>query len=237
MTTLTLTAREFRSLVEPVLPLAGRDDGPPVLAAVMIEAEGRWLSATATDRYRAGIKRIEKRPTDEDESREWPEFSALMPVRVIKSLLTTFKARRGTLDPTLTLTVEDNKLTAEAVGLFDLFDAGRFVHTLQDGEYPKIRKVIKDVLETPEDKRATTVGLNPTFLADFKACTSSTLRLAMGAPNKAIVVTDDDGFIGLLMSRKIAVDSGDFGGPEQWGDFLDRKVTPVEPVAAEAVSA
>lgn len=230
METLTITASEFRSLVEPVLPLAGRDDMLPVLTAVHIQAEGKWLTASATDRFRAGIKRIEKRASDEDPTTEWPAFSALVPARAIKSLLTMYRPRRGSLDPTLTLTVEDDCLTAEATGLFTMFDAGRFVYRLQDGEFPKFRKLIKEALDTPEDKRAGEIGLNPKFLADFKT-SGPVMRYRLGPVGKPVLVSDDEGFIGILMPRKLLNVGPDAHRAEDWSDTLAAPEETAEPEA------
>jgi hypothetical protein len=230
METLTITASEFRSLVEPVLPLAGSDDTLPVLTAVQVQAEGKWLTASATDRFRAGIKRIEKRASDEDPTIEWPTFAALIPTRAIRSLLTMYKPRRGTMDPTLTLTVEGNRLTAEAVGLFAMFDAGRFVYTLQDGEYPKFRRLVREALDTPEDQRSAEIGLNPKFLSQFKS-SATVMRYRLGSVGKPIIVTDDAGFIGILMPRKLIGSNAD-RGREDWSDTLGDAPEKPEPKKA-----
>ena len=50
MSDLIITARTLKSLVDLVLPLAGRDDMMPVLTAVQVCVDGEWLTATATDR-------------------------------------------------------------------------------------------------------------------------------------------------------------------------------------------
>lgn len=232
MTTLTITASEFRALVTPVLPCAGHDGMLPVLTAMQIESHGEWLSASATDRFRLGIKRIKKRATDEDPSTEWPEFKALIPTRAIKSLLASYKPRRGTMDATLTLTVEGNRLTAEAVGLFDLFDAARFVHTLEDGEFPNLRAVMKKAMELPAEERGSEVGFNPSFMADFKAVGAMTLRMLIGGPKTPIIFTDDDGFLGCLMPRAIATEFR-----EDWTDFLAGKPAPKKAASKKASAA
>jgi len=230
MTTLTIDAKEFRALVSPVLPMACKDDMMPAICAVLIEADGKWLSATTTDRFRAGIKRIEKHATDDDPTTEWPEFRALVPMRAIKSLLAMFKPSRGAPSATITLTIESDesgveRLTAEAVGLFDLFDSGRFTHTLIDpAGFPGIRKPFREALETPDDARSSTVGINPSFMADFKAAGGDTLRVVLGGPAKPLVVTDDEGFIGLLMPRRLVAEPGE--AHENSSDFFAEKPQP-----------
>lgn len=213
MSGLTLTARQFRTLVEPVVPLAGTDAMIPVLNAVQILGEGKWLTATATDRFRVGIKRIEKHATDDDPTTEWPEFSALIPLRSVRSILATFKPTRG-FDPAMTLTVEDDRLIVEADGAFALFDSSRFVHYLQAGEYPEVRSVIRDALAVPDDERASRVVISPSKFADFKACGATSLRIHLGRPHKPLVVTDDNGFIGALMPQRGGVPE------ESWDDLL-----------------
>lgn len=242
MTTLTIDAKQFRALVSPVLPMACKDDMLPSICAVLIETDGKWLSATATDRFRAGIQRIEKRATDDDPTTEWPEFRALIPVRSVKSLLAMFKPSRGASSTTITLTIETDessipRLTAEAVGLFDLFDSGRFTHTLLEADaFPAVRKVFKDALDTPDDARASTVGVNPSFMADFKAAGGDTLRVLLGSPTKPLTVTNDEGFIGLLMPRSLIASSGDVR-EENWADFFAEKSQPKKRTSRKAGAA
>jgi hypothetical protein len=214
MTTFTIGADEFRALVNPVLPMAGTDVYLPAINSVLIEGRGKWLSATATDRFRVGIKRIAKTPTDDDTATEWPEFKANIPLRSVKSMLTTFKSPRGSLPARITFTIEGGTLTVEASGAFDLFDAARFTHQLEPGEFPGVRAVIRQALETPEGERMASVGINPAYMADFKASGAKTLRVLVGAAQKPLVVTDGEGFIGALMPRGTAV------ADEDWTDFL-----------------
>lgn len=242
MTTINLTASEFAALIRPVLPLAGDDMMLPVLNAVLIETDSKWLSATATDRFRLGIKRIEKRPTEDDEAADWPEFRALIPLRAVRSLLAMFKASRG-YNPSMSLTIEGDKLIAEGTGGFSLFDASRFTHQLENGEYPKVRGIFRECLAVkPEDRRGD-FGINPSFMADFKATGATTLRVMGGSgevgSGAGIVITDDDGFIGLLMPRRLV----NAGGFEDWTDFLAVKPKPVakparkKPAAKKATAA
>jgi hypothetical protein len=218
---ITLTASQFKSLVAPVLPFASRDDMLPVLNSVLVESRGKWLSSTATDRFRVGVKRIEKATTEDDQAAEWPAFRALVSVRSARSVLDLFKPRRH-FNPEMTLTVDGERLIVEGSGGFDLFDASRFEHTLVDGEYPKTDSLFRTALATPAAKRVGEVGVNPAFLADFKAAAGSpTLRIVTGGkPDIAgkgnpLVVTDDDGFIGLLMPRAMTG-----GSTEDWTSFF-----------------
>lgn len=214
---LTLSAQQFRALVQPVIPCASTDYMLPVLNAVHVRTDGKWLVATATDRFRVGVKRVEKYPTDDDPSREWPEFAALIPLKAVRSILATFKPTRG-FDPAMTLTVEDGRLAVEAAGAFDLFDSSRFVHTLETGEYPGIESLIRKALDTPDEDRAGVVSFNPAYLADLKASGARGMRLQLGPPGKPAMFTDDEGFLVLLMPRPLNTPS------ESWDDlFADEK--------------
>lgn len=225
---ITLTARQWRDLIAPVLPFAGNDDMLPTLNAVMVETEGKWLIATTTDRFRLAIKRIEKFPTDGDESAEWPKFTALIPLRAVKSILATAKPNRNADSlTTMTFTVADDKLTVEASGLFDLFDAARFTHSLLEASgYPKVRSIIAKTLELPDDQRVSRIGVSAAFLGDYKGIggRSTTLRILFGNATLPMLIADDEGFIGALMPRRTDRDA------ESWDDVLAPKVD-VEPKA------
>ena len=116
MSDLIITARTLKSLVDPVLPLAGRDDMMPVLTAVQVCVDGEWLTATATDRFVMGHKRIKG---------DWPKgWEALIPVTVLRTILRTYKPQRGD-DPELTLGIADGSLTVSSSGGFADFLAPR----------------------------------------------------------------------------------------------------------------
>lgn len=230
MSTLNITARQFADLVNPVLPLAEKDGMIPVLNAVLIETDGKWLSATATDRFRVGIKRIEKIATDDDLAAEWPEFRALIPLRAVRALLATFRPRRNSTIASLAMSVEDDgrKLVTEGVGTFDLFDSSRVTHYLEIGEYPGVRSIIRGALASTPEGRVTEFAVNPFFMADFKACGSRGLRILAGVAREngkpgPLVVTDDEGFIGALMPTNVLSDRR-----EDWTDFIAAKPKPQE---------
>lgn len=227
-TTLNLTARELAAVVNPVLPMAGKDDALPVINAVLIETDGKWLYAMSTDRFRIGIKRIAKRPTDDDLTTEWPAFRALIPLRSVRSLLSMFKPTRS-MNPELSLTIDGDNLIAEGAGGFDLFDSSRFTYALTPGEFPDLRALVRKATEGA-DERGHEAGINPTFLADFKACGSSTLRVTFGAPGRPILLADDEGFIGLLMPRRLVG-----GEAEDWTDFLAER--PAKKATAKKAAA
>lgn len=218
---ITITASQWRDLIGPVLPCAGSDTMLPVLNAVQIRTDGKWLIATATDRFRVAMKRVAKVATDDDPATEWPEFVALVPLKAVKSIGAMLKPSRGSAHLSgATFTVENDRLTVEASGLFDLFDAARFTHHLETGEYPKVAKLFTTALAVPDSERAPVTTLDPGFLADMKASGSPAVRVIgpkADDPKSPIVFADDDGFLALLMPRR-----GE-AVRESWDDVLAEK--------------
>lgn len=212
---ITLTARQFSSLFAAVLPFAGKDYMLPVLTAVHVRTHGKWLVATTTDRFRLAKHRMPKPPTEGDESVEWADFEALIPTSAVRSIMATFKPSRG-LDADLTLTVEDGRLIVEAgSALFSTFDQARISYSLETGEWPKADSIFTEALATTE--RCGTTAFNPKFLADFKVPGVPALRFLNGAgPTKAVLVTDDENFLAVIMPRRITSDSP----AESWDDIL-----------------
>lgn len=218
MSTINLTARQFAELMRPVVPHAAGDRLLPILSTVLIETDGKWLSAMATDRYTLGIQRIEKRATDDDPATEWPEFKALVPLRSVKALLALFKPSRNAVLADMSLTVEDDKLVVEGAGGFDLFASSRFTYFLETGEYPNLRKAILGALaSTSAAAPGTAYDFAPSRLARFAGL--RTLRMAYGG--RGAVVTDDDGFLGAVMPRR-----AEGIEREDWTDFLAEKPEP-----------
>ena len=236
---ITLTASQWRDVIAPVLPCAGSDMMLPVLNAVQIRTDGKWLIATATDRFRVAMKRIAKVSTDEDPATEWPEFSALIPLKAVRSIGAMLKPSRGGAHLSgATFTVESDRLTVEASGLFDLFDAARFTHHLETGEFPNVASIFTRALAVPDEQRAPVSRINPGFLSDMKACGSVVMRVIgpkEGDLQSPVVFTDDDGFLALLMPRRTE------RSEESWDDVLapkaEPKAKPARKSRAKAVTA
>lgn len=231
MNTLTITPGQFADLIKPVLPFASTDDMLPVLCAIQIRTEGQWLIATATDRFRVAVQRIEKRATDDDPATTWPEFEALIPVRAVKSMLATFKpARRSAPVHEMKMTITDDRISVIAAGSFDLFDNAEMGWALETGSFPQVAGLFREALSTPPENRSPVVGVHPAYLRDFATVGGPVLRIELGAFSKALVATNDDGFIALLMPRRL-ID----GKPEEWGNFFDEKPEP-KPAAKKRAS-
>lgn len=197
MTTLTITARDLRDLLEPVLPFAGKDDMLPVLAGVMIQADGHTVTATTTDRFRLAICR-------HISTVKVPKFEALIRTKDLRRVLTLFRANRFD-NPTLRMAFNGKSLKVSTTEGFGGITGASLTFDYLNGEFPRAWSVIRDALNSGEP-RADIFGLNPAFLADFKAASRVAreplvFRTGAGA-GKPLIVMAGDHFIGALMPRR-----------------------------------
>lgn len=215
---LVLKASEFRDLVAAVIPFAANDAGLPVLNTVLIETKGTYVTATATDRLRMGVRRL--RYADAP-----PPFRALVSLKALRRLLVTFKPTRYD-DPVLSFAMsEKGMVTVTQEGSLDGFVGTQVSVDLVDGDYPKITKILTEGLALGSSDAPMT--FNASHLADFKHVVQRgdhvTMRSGFSAV-KPTIVTIGDYFIGAVMPRR-------FSGAEQshadWAKFL----APVEPEA------
>lgn len=222
MNDLTLTAGQFRRLVTPVLPCVGTDAMLPVLTAMKIETRGKWLLASGTDRFKLGVKRIEC------PEGEWPEFSALVPARAIRNIMSLFKPMRH-LDPEITLSVDKDRLTVSATGGLDMLAAAQASYYLEQGEFPKLHSIV--VTELKADPSSMNTGFNWKHLSAFTAADGGGgLSVRGRGDSHALLVMGED-FIGFVMPRKFAHIAGDAG----WGDLL--AVPAKKPARAKKLAA
>ena len=192
-TTVTMKASQFRALVAPVIPLADQSpDYIPILNAVSIEAHGDYLIATATDRYRLGVQRVKM-------AEAVPGFAALVSIRVLKSILSIFKATRKS-DPMLSITSSEGVLAVKSIGGLGIdygFMSGSMTWPLVDGEYPKTISILADAA-AKEDTAP--LLLNPSFLADFGAAQKHGEPMVMrGTAGHAVFVQIGADFVGAIM--------------------------------------
>lgn len=210
---ITITARQLRDLVTPVLPLVAKHDGMPELTGVQFRATGTTLTALATDRYRAGMCRVELA--------EAGGFEALIRVADIKRVLALFKPTRFD-DPTLVITRDHERISVESAGAFDGLSSASLSFDVQDGEFPKaITGLLRGALEQSEAGPRHT-SMNAKFLADFQYAVrdGSAIRLYLGttaAEPTGIAIGDH--FIGVIMPKRIV------GGAEKnpldgWRELL-----------------
>lgn len=216
MNELTLTARQLRELVDPVVPLAARTGDLPVLNTVLVETRGEYVTATATDRFRLGICRI-KLGTDDEPVVPPMGFRALIGLRELRTILAFFKSDRYS-NPSLKLKQETESLTVSQAGAFDGVLGAELTIELARGEYPTIVSVLRDALALTEPQ--TEQSFNAAFLADFKHAIrhGESLTVRMGRGRTPAVVTVGEHFVGAIMPRTDV--HGAEGVRDQWLTFL-----------------
>lgn len=245
--TVTLTVHEFHTLVKPVLPLASTDDMLPVINAIRLEVRGDYLCAFATDRFRAGVQRIKPQhgaPAG---------FEALVKLRDITRLLQLFKPVRGQDPADVTFTIEDNILWATSSGGlgFDFADM-RIGSALEISEFPNMLRLFTDQLGeiTPASgevlKPGGSFGMNPDYLASFKAAASVNKEPAVfirppASVRRPLIVQVGDDFLGMVMQRRVHGAEWHPDTGADWLEFLTEKPkvkrATKKAAAAEAVSA
>lgn len=223
--TLTITVRNLKALVDPVLPCAGGDDMLPVLTCLQIRSYGGWLVASATDRFRLGVHR---------QRGEWPaDWAALVPVRTLRGIFSTFKAGRGS-DPELALTiVDDHNLKVELTGGLagDLFTEASITYPLISGEFPDLGKIISAAIDA--EPEAGDRKFNWKYLSAFAAADHLGSGLVMhgGNPSMPMLVTDGADFVGILMPRR--VEPAEALSLSSWTDILTPSTSPAKKAPAK----
>lgn len=198
MSTITVTARELTALVASVIPHASKDETLPLLCSVFVRSAGPWITAIATDRYRLGFQRI--RPAEAPGE----GFAAIIPLRVLARIRSTFKADRVT-DPIIALTVDGEKLTATTTGALDGMVGASFEFRLYDvaSKWPNVDRLLADALGADVPTGSSRLLVNPSILADFRLGQSryETMRVTPTGPdNKPWLVRIGDHFIGLVVT-------------------------------------
>lgn len=213
---LILTEQEIKSLFAPVLPCVGKDDTLPALMSVRIETRGEWLTAMTTDRYRAALCRIKPKATPP------ADLAVNVPAAAIREVMRTFKGSRATRDldaVTVRFAFTDGSLTvSRAEGLL----VGPYVDTtvtfeLHDWEFPKVWPLfVEHYDKTPSLTEP--IAFRPQYVAAFEAATDGYEPLTMraSAPDKPIIFTSGDHFVGMLMPIRVEGQKD----PLPWSDLF-----------------
>jgi hypothetical protein len=217
---------DLRDLLNPVVRLALNDGTLPVLNAVLLEGHGRTITATATDRFRAGIAR-HTLPEQWNDEKNPPAgtWSALVPLAAVKAILSTFKPKARTNPGTarLELRVRTGQANSRPNTLIvtGLTYAGYHTTTEFDtlnGQYPAVQTIVRDACAVTETDAGTIYGLNPALLGDFQHAAGGrfleTMVMHPPAPGKrhgAIGISIGENFAGVIMQRRTMGATGRVG--------------------------
>jgi hypothetical protein len=230
---LHLSTTDLRRLFAPVIPWAGTDPYLPVLTNVHVYVQGPEIVAETTDRFRLALNRVTPHivrngkgglessyPDRADADLEAaghtrvtpdPHIDCMIPTSVMRQMLAMFKPqRRLGWDPIVTLDFTDQTVTASAgPGLADDLDHLTVRAHLGDGEFPKVRqllaKSIADAAQYPPR-----VSLNPRYVSAFtpvaQTLKEEVVDLVVRGPKEPILGFVGEGFVGLVMPRRMHVD-------------------------------
>ncbi len=122
-TKLSLSTKEFRSIVQQVAFSAQENASRPILSGVLFKVDKKGLSVAATDSYRLSEKKIKL-------GKEVKEMSAVVPVRAI------FEADRlASNGETIDITVSENQVAFSVNGT-------ELVSRLIEGQFPDYHQIL-----------------------------------------------------------------------------------------------
>ena len=209
--TFTITAREFRDLVSPVIPLADKDGALPALNAVRIQSRGSYLVASATDRFRLGFNRINL-----SEPVEGIDISVRL--AGLRQILSIFKSTRQQ-NPEIKFVVTEAGLRVEQGGGFGFVDASMTFEVADTSKLPNLATFIS---KWKAGDSVHPISVNAEYLSSFRDVVKrgEPMVIVPGMTGAdAITVRIGADFIGVLMpvveSRKDGLES-----IEEWQDFL-----------------
>ena len=168
-TNVFIQAQDLAQLFTGVLPFTGGKDDPIVLNSVLIVANSRTLSATATDRYRLTSGSIELEQT--------AEFKALVSAADIKRMLDLIKPIKA---GAITLAFNNDNLELRT-------HLGQIACQLVDATFPPFEHLFQ--FPAAADP-ITQISFNPSFFADYAKITGKRggVLIKFHATNKAMEI-------------------------------------------------
>ena len=167
---LEVEGESVRELLEGAITHAHKDKDLPVLNAVMLEGEGGYLTARATDRYRLIVGKIEVR-----EGELSPSLVSLSDIKRIVALSKDYKlsgrVSLNRIGDLLTVSVNGNSITL----------------TIVEANYPPS---FDDLLNKGEVTAIETIAFNPAFFADYAKIVGKgvQVKVTFNGENKPITI-------------------------------------------------
>jgi hypothetical protein len=174
-------------------PHVRRTDDRPELGAVRLEAAGDHLYAVTTDRRTLALDRI-----DADNAGPWHAHLHRAHVPLVRLWL-------NGIDPDAQVRIGAAPSGAgTAITLRAGHNMLRIVNSRPEQEqFPAWRRIVTERIGAPTDMVNLT-GYNPAFLARFAVLNLPGLHAWQAGPEKPLILTSDDGFLGMVMPAKQA---------------------------------
>ncbi len=184
---LEVEGESLRELLEGAITHAHKDKDLPALNAVMLEGEGGYLTARATDRYRLIVGKIEV-----IEGEISPSLVSLSDIKRIVALSKDYKlsgrVSLNRIGDLLTVSVNGNSITL----------------TIVEANYP----TFDDIFNKGEVTALDTIAFNPVFFSDYSKIVGKgvQVKVTFNGENKPItigLVGDKVEWRALLMPMRI----------------------------------
>lgn len=216
-----ISTKTLAQLVKPVVPLAHKDGMLPSLNAVRLQAFGKYLTASATDRYKAGMSRVALDPAPP------VGLDITIGLAELRQLLSVFKSDVR-MERTVTITVLDDRIKVEQAFGLGFLDAS-MSFPLVKGEFPDLVALFARPVAT---EPVSSVGLNASHIAEFRHAIrdGEPLVIRSSDQNKPVIITAGDHFLGLLMPTRIA-SGAEIDALGEWSDIFaapERKGEPAK---------
>jgi len=167
---LEVEGESLRELLEGAITHAHKDKDLPALNAVMLEGEGGYLTARATDRYRLIVGKIEVR--------EGELTASLVSLSDIKRIVAL--AKEGKIS---------NKVTFNRIGdlLTVSVNGSAITLTIVEANYPPS---FNDIFNKEELTAIETIAFNPAFFADYAKIVGKgvQVKVTFNGENKPITI-------------------------------------------------
>jgi len=166
---LEVEGESLRELLEGAITHAHKDKDLPALNAVMLEGEGGYLTARATDRYRLIVGKIEV-----IEGEMSPSLISLSDIKRIVALSKDYKlsgkVSLNRIGDLLTVSVNGNSITL----------------TIVEANYPPFN----DIFDKGEVTAIETIAFNPAFFSDYSKIVGKgvQVKVTFNGENKPITI-------------------------------------------------
>lgn len=201
MPEITIGASDLTRLVDVCKLSAGKDELLPVFTMLHFTSRNGRLYCESTDRYTMSLCWTDAQNIPDD-------IDFLAPTKEMVAAMRLFKSRRGIGVPLkLKLTFDATTLTiAVAEGAVELMIVPTVTVMLGDGEFPKVSRLHKEVLELPGDERVPIMHLQREYLARIPAPRwehrGMPTVIVAGKPGEPMAIGGQDFLVTIMQMRQ-----------------------------------
>lgn len=191
MTKVAMKAHELHTILNDAVRFASTDDTIPQITVVRLETFGTNIVAVATDRFVLGVSRADC---------EGDSFAATISAHDVKNVLKIAKTVRR--DYTSRHVGIDHNADQSTVTF--MFNTGESITVnTSDRDFPNWQRLLN--ISSDSSAGVGFISVNQSKLSVFTGVRGGkeTMRAYVREPNKPIIVTVGDSFVGLLMPVRV----------------------------------